>query len=157
MFCLLKSQIDACEPNPKTTSSDWERSLMTSHIRVGRGVQDRCYRVGQGRSKMAKKWGTSLMNIPLCEHSLIILSSSHKNSCTHTNFFLCPEKFASQGLTVDDICPKKNREITQENWFLVGFSHLEPLCAGAASSPCAHIGLSAAASKLCVSLLFSLS
>ena len=39
-----------------------ERSLMTSHIRVGRGVQDSPqkgrYRVGQGRSKMAKKRGT---------------------------------------------------------------------------------------------------
>ena len=43
---------------------------MTSLTRVGRGVQDSPqkrghYRVGQGRSKMAKKRRTSLMNVPL--------------------------------------------------------------------------------------------
>jgi hypothetical protein len=45
---------------------------MTSQIRVGRGSKiapkKGRYRVGQGRyigrSKMAKKWGTSLMNVP---------------------------------------------------------------------------------------------
>ena len=25
MFCLLNSQMNACEPNPKTTSSDFNR------------------------------------------------------------------------------------------------------------------------------------
>ena len=48
----------------------WEVPLMTSNIKVGRGVQDKIapkigrYRVGQGRSKMAKKSGTSLMDVP---------------------------------------------------------------------------------------------
>ena len=42
--------------------------IMTSHIRVGRGSKiapkKGYYRVGQNRSKMTKKRGTSLMNIP---------------------------------------------------------------------------------------------
>ena len=47
---------------------------MTSDIRVGRGGSKIApkigrYRLGQGRyvlrSKMAKKWGTSLMDVPL--------------------------------------------------------------------------------------------
>ena len=50
---------------------------MTSNIRVGRGFQDNPkigrYGVGQGmkvgRSKMAKKRGTSLMDVPLRVHN----------------------------------------------------------------------------------------
>ena len=45
-----------------------ERSLMTSLIRVGRGSKiapkKGHYRVGQGRSEVTKKRGTSLMNVP---------------------------------------------------------------------------------------------
>ena len=45
------------------------RSLMTSLIREGRGSKiapkKGCCRVGQGRSEMAKKRGTSLMNVPI--------------------------------------------------------------------------------------------
>ena len=51
-----------------TASLLWERPLMTSNIRVGRGSKIAPkigrYRVGQGRSKMAKKHGTSLMDVP---------------------------------------------------------------------------------------------
>ena len=46
---------------------------MTSDIRVGKGVQDSPeigrYRVGQGRSKMAKKCGTSLMDVPKADRT----------------------------------------------------------------------------------------
>ena len=63
--------------------ASWKRPLMTSDIRVGRGSKIAPkigrYRVGQGRylgrSKMAKKRGTSLMDVPLCNFMPQVLNN----------------------------------------------------------------------------------
>ena len=78
---------------------------MTSDIRVGRESprytpKIRRYRVGQGRSKMAKKRGTSLMDVPSARFAISLNLQTNSN---YRHFLKSKLIFMKNKAKLDDV------------------------------------------------------